>query len=97
MHTHMILVTFHGPTKFRSARVKLTSQRFEKDAVALEFDHKYSNTFNQAADWLHNQGFTTVASGDAPNGYLFAVREFCALKDAHKDTGAVAAWRTRHT
>lgn len=96
MNAHLILVTFLGPTNSRGARIKLTSQRFERDSVTLEFDHRYSGTFNQAADWLHNRGYTTVASGESPKAYWFAVKEFCEVSCAHVNEYAVAAWQKNH-
>lgn len=95
MNAHMILVTFLGPTNSRGSRIKLTSQRFEnRDSVTIDFDHRYSNTFNQAADWLSNHGYTTLASGESSNGYIFAVMEFVPLKEADASKPADLACET---
>lgn len=92
MNAHMIFVTFHGPTNSRGSRIKLTSQRFEnRDAVTVSYDHSVSGTFNQAAMWLRDHGYTVLASGEMPNGYCFAVREFVPLKEANASKPADAA------
>jgi hypothetical protein len=66
----------------RGARVKLTSQRFERDAVILPYDYDYANPFDIGEVWLRQHGYTVVCSGEMPNAYWAAVAEFKPLREA---------------
>lgn len=82
MNAHLIKITFVCPTDTKGSRVKLTSQRFERDAVTIPYDHAYNNAFDIAQAWLQAHGYTIVCSGEMPNAYWAAVTEFKTLRES---------------
>lgn len=76
MNAHLIKITYHGPTETKPSGVLLTSQRFERNSVRIPYDHSYSNSFDMAAAWLRQNGYTIVCSGEMPNAYWAAVKQF---------------------
>lgn len=82
MNAHLIKITYVGPTNTRGSRVKLTSQRFERDSATFGYRHQFNNTFDQAVAWLREHGYTIVCSGEMPNAYWAAVEQFKPLREA---------------
>lgn len=78
MNAHLIKTSFLGPTDTRGSRVRLTSQRFERDAVTIP----YANTFDIGSAWLTEHGYTAVCSGEMPGAYWAAVAEFKPLRES---------------
>lgn len=82
-HAHMIRATYVGPTNTRGSRVALASLRFPKDRISDGYAHRgIGGTYEQAGAMLAALGYTVIASGEAPTGYIFAVREFRPLREA---------------
>lgn len=99
MNSHIIHVTFLGPTNSRGSRVKLSGKRHDADNVTLNYDHAKGNTLEQACEWLRERGYTVLAYGDSGTFYTIAVMEFVALQEARKSTpadGAVESWKAGH-
>lgn len=80
MNAHLIRISYVSPTDSKPARVRLASQRFERNAVVIPYDHNYSNTFDLAEAWLKSHGYSIVCSGEMPGAYWAAVKEFQPLR-----------------
>lgn len=78
MNAHLIRITYASATDSKSSRVRLTSQRFEHNAIP--YDHSYNGTFDIARAWLESHGYTIVCSGEMPGAYWAAVKEFEPLR-----------------
>lgn len=80
MNAHLIRISYALATDSRLSRVRLASQRFERNAVTIPYDHRYNNTFDIAEAWLKTHGYTIVCSGEMPGAYWAAVKEFQPLR-----------------
>ncbi len=50
-------------------RVKLTDDRFEQSKF-IDFEYEYSNTLDQALDYLSKNGFNIVGYAEMKNDYV---------------------------
>jgi hypothetical protein len=62
---HILRIQYHGPTNHRGSRVTITSDRF-KQRVTIDYDHRYSNSVDNAAAWLTERGYNLIAQGEGP-------------------------------
>jgi hypothetical protein len=87
---HAVKVVYVGATENKPSRLRLTSQRFERDSITFSYDSEYNSAFEQAVVWLRSNGFTVVSLAEMPNAIgLVMVSDFEALKEAAKHpTGA---------
>lgn len=76
MNAHLIRISYLSATETRGSRVRLASQRFDRNAITIPYDHRYSNTFDIAEAWLKVHGYTIVCSGEMPKAYWAAVKQF---------------------
>jgi hypothetical protein len=79
-NAHAINVQYLGPTESKAGRVRLTSQRFEKDAVTIGYDYEFNGACSTATAWLMRQGYTVLWHAETPKGYLIGVAEFRPLR-----------------
>lgn len=80
MNAHLIRISYVSPTDRKGSRIRLASQRFERNAITIPYDHRYNNTFDIAEAWLKVHGYTIVCSGEMPGAYWAAVEEFLPLR-----------------
>lgn len=85
MNAHLLIARHVGPTDTKGSRVRLTSQRFERDTVMEGCDRDCNGTFENARKKLTVLGYTEIRSGEMPEGYWFAVAEFQPLRESVVD------------
>lgn len=80
MNAHLIRITYVPATDSKPSRVRLTSQRFERNAITIPYDYCFSTISDTARNWLESHGYTIVCSGEMPGGYWAAIKEFEPLR-----------------
>ena len=81
-NVHLIEARYSGPTNTKGARVRLTSQRFERDSIADGYDYESGGTLGQAERVLRNLGYEILFHAETPKGYAIAVADFKPLRES---------------
>lgn len=61
---HVIKVKYLSPTENRGARVKLTSERFEKNSITIPYDYARNSAVDVASAWLNSHGYPVEGQGE---------------------------------
>lgn len=76
---HVIKVTYLGATNRLGSRVKLTSERFEKDSVTMCLDHRFNSSLAQAVAFLSQCEFAIVGTAEGRGCYYIITSSFKRL------------------
>lgn len=77
---HVLKVSFIGPTAYKPARVKITSERFEMARI-IEYDYEFNDTRDVAEHWLQVHGFNIIGHGEGKDHYYVITDTFEPLPE----------------